>query len=71
MRLKIASLLGLLSKTQGFSPDCIVDDFINTLTNESKINLFIPLKSLVIVALMSTEYLDTCILPIHDGCNFY
>ena len=37
MRLKIASLLGLLSKTQGFSPDCIVDDAINTLNNESKI----------------------------------
>ncbi|XP_074536533.1 integrator complex subunit 4 [Halichoeres trimaculatus] len=34
VRLKIASLLGLLSKTQGFSPDCIVDDAINTLSNE-------------------------------------
>uniref|UniRef100_A0A3B5B9B8 Integrator complex subunit 4 n=1 Tax=Stegastes partitus TaxID=144197 RepID=A0A3B5B9B8_9TELE len=36
VRLKIASLLGLLSKTQGFSPDCIVDDAIGTLSNESK-----------------------------------
>lgn len=35
VRLKIASLLGLLSKTQGFSPDCIVDDAISTLGNES------------------------------------
>uniref|UniRef100_A0A673G345 Integrator complex subunit 4 n=1 Tax=Sinocyclocheilus rhinocerous TaxID=307959 RepID=A0A673G345_9TELE len=34
VRLKIASLLGLLSKTQGFTPDCIVDDAINTLNNE-------------------------------------
>uniref|UniRef100_A0A8C1BT22 Integrator complex subunit 4 n=1 Tax=Cyprinus carpio carpio TaxID=630221 RepID=A0A8C1BT22_CYPCA len=34
VRLKIASLLGLLSKTQGFAPDCIVDDAINTLNNE-------------------------------------
>uniref|UniRef100_UPI0037E8079B integrator complex subunit 4 n=1 Tax=Semicossyphus pulcher TaxID=241346 RepID=UPI0037E8079B len=34
VRLKIASLLGLLSKTQGFSPDCIVDDALNTLSNE-------------------------------------
>ncbi|KAF7650202.1 hypothetical protein LDENG_00129850 [Lucifuga dentata] len=34
VRLKIASLLGLLSKTKGFSPDCIVDDAINTLSNE-------------------------------------
>uniref|UniRef100_A0A7N9AL29 Integrator complex subunit 4 n=1 Tax=Mastacembelus armatus TaxID=205130 RepID=A0A7N9AL29_9TELE len=34
VRLKIASLLGLLSKTQGFSPDCIVDDAINALSNE-------------------------------------
>lgn len=36
VRLKIASLLGLLSKTAGFSPDCIMDDAINTLQNESK-----------------------------------
>ena len=36
MRLKIASLLGLLSKTQGFSPDSIVDDAIGTLNSESK-----------------------------------
>ncbi|XP_052438090.1 integrator complex subunit 4 isoform X1 [Carassius gibelio] len=34
VRLKIASLLGLLSKTQGFSPDCVVDDAINTLNTE-------------------------------------
>ncbi|XP_053564658.1 integrator complex subunit 4 isoform X2 [Bombina bombina] len=34
VRVKIASLLGLLSKTSGFCPDCIVDDVINTLQNE-------------------------------------
>uniref|UniRef100_A0A8D1NB18 Integrator complex subunit 4 n=1 Tax=Sus scrofa TaxID=9823 RepID=A0A8D1NB18_PIG len=34
VRLKIASLLGLLSKTAGFSPDCIMDDAINILQNE-------------------------------------
>ncbi|MEE6511365.1 hypothetical protein FKM82_017838 [Ascaphus truei] len=34
VRLKIASLLGLLSKTSGFGPDSIVDDVINTLQNE-------------------------------------
>uniref|UniRef100_A0A8D2IZI5 Integrator complex subunit 4 n=1 Tax=Varanus komodoensis TaxID=61221 RepID=A0A8D2IZI5_VARKO len=34
VRLKVASLLGLLSKTPGFSPDCILDDVINTLQNE-------------------------------------
>ncbi|XP_041436967.1 integrator complex subunit 4 isoform X1 [Xenopus laevis] len=34
VRLKIASLLGLLSKTAGFCPDSIVDDVINTLQNE-------------------------------------
>uniref|UniRef100_A0A6I8PF81 Integrator complex subunit 4 n=1 Tax=Ornithorhynchus anatinus TaxID=9258 RepID=A0A6I8PF81_ORNAN len=34
VRLKIASLLGLLSKTAGFSPDCIVDDAVNALQNE-------------------------------------
>ncbi|KAM4796148.1 integrator complex subunit 4 [Rhinophrynus dorsalis] len=34
VRLKIASLLGLLCKTPGFCPDSIVDDVINTLQNE-------------------------------------
>ncbi|XP_026230812.1 integrator complex subunit 4 [Anabas testudineus] len=34
VRLKIASLLGLLSKTQGFSADCIIDDAINTINTE-------------------------------------
>ncbi|KAM5246185.1 integrator complex subunit 4 isoform 3-T3 [Ctenodactylus gundi] len=34
VRLKIASLLGLLSKTAGFSPDCVIDDAINILQNE-------------------------------------
>ncbi|XP_061733727.1 integrator complex subunit 4 isoform X3 [Nerophis ophidion] len=34
VRLKIASLLGLLSKTVGFSPDCIVEDVISTVSNE-------------------------------------
>ncbi|KAJ7320000.1 hypothetical protein JRQ81_019511 [Phrynocephalus forsythii] len=35
VRLKVASLLGLLSKTSGFSPDCILDDVVNTLQNEN------------------------------------
>ncbi|KAM3934765.1 integrator complex subunit 4 isoform 1-T1 [Leptodactylus fuscus] len=34
VRLKIASLLGLLCKTSGFCPDSIVDDVISTLQNE-------------------------------------
>ncbi|KAG7279067.1 LOW QUALITY PROTEIN: hypothetical protein CRUP_031703 [Coryphaenoides rupestris] len=34
VRLKIVSLLGLLSKTSGFIPDCIVDDAINALSTE-------------------------------------
>ncbi|XP_053166806.1 integrator complex subunit 4 isoform X3 [Hemicordylus capensis] len=34
VRLKVASLLGLLSKSPGFSPDCILDDAVNTLQNE-------------------------------------
>uniref|UniRef100_A0A672RS01 Integrator complex subunit 4 n=1 Tax=Sinocyclocheilus grahami TaxID=75366 RepID=A0A672RS01_SINGR len=34
VRLKIASLLGLLLKSQGFAPVCVVDDAINTLNNE-------------------------------------
>uniref|UniRef100_A0AAV2J526 Integrator complex subunit 4 n=2 Tax=Percomorphaceae TaxID=1489872 RepID=A0AAV2J526_KNICA len=34
VRLKIASLIGHLSKTPGFRPDCIVEDTINTLSTE-------------------------------------
>uniref|UniRef100_A0A8C0KVC0 Integrator complex subunit 4 n=1 Tax=Canis lupus dingo TaxID=286419 RepID=A0A8C0KVC0_CANLU len=34
VRLKIASLLGLLSKPAAFSPECIMDDAINILQNE-------------------------------------
>lgn len=56
MRLKIASLLGLLSKTQGFSPDCIVDDAINTLVNESEINhnLFCSLSESLLICMKNT-----------------
>uniref|UniRef100_H2STU7 Integrator complex subunit 4 n=1 Tax=Takifugu rubripes TaxID=31033 RepID=H2STU7_TAKRU len=49
VRLKIASLLGLLSKTQGFSPDCIVDDFINTLTNEKSHQVLAQLLDTLLV----------------------
>ncbi|KAK7882134.1 hypothetical protein WMY93_028308 [Mugilogobius chulae] len=34
VRLKIASLIGHLSKTSGFRPDCIVEDTISTLSSE-------------------------------------
>uniref|UniRef100_A0AC11E166 Integrator complex subunit 4 n=1 Tax=Ovis aries TaxID=9940 RepID=A0AC11E166_SHEEP len=40
VRLKIASLLGLLSKTAGFSPDCIMDDAINILQNETRLQQY-------------------------------
>uniref|UniRef100_H3CKJ6 Integrator complex subunit 4 n=2 Tax=Tetraodon nigroviridis TaxID=99883 RepID=H3CKJ6_TETNG len=49
VRLKIASLLGLLSKTQGFSPDCIVDDFINTLANEKSHQVLAQLLDTLLV----------------------
>ncbi|XP_051933379.1 integrator complex subunit 4 [Hippocampus zosterae] len=34
VRLKIASLLGVLSTTPGFSPDCIVEDLVTAVANE-------------------------------------
>ncbi|CAN0081246.1 integrator complex subunit 4 isoform X2 [Lampetra fluviatilis] len=34
VRLKIASLLGLLTKTPGFTPDSVLDDVINALNSE-------------------------------------
>ncbi|XP_053177445.1 integrator complex subunit 4 isoform X2 [Scomber japonicus] len=49
VRLKIASLLGLLSKTQGFSPDCIVDDAINTLNNEKSHQVLAQLLETLLV----------------------
>uniref|UniRef100_A0A667XNR4 Integrator complex subunit 4 n=1 Tax=Myripristis murdjan TaxID=586833 RepID=A0A667XNR4_9TELE len=49
VRLKIASLLGLLSKTQGFSPDCIVDDVISTLNNEKSHQVLVQLLDTLLV----------------------
>ncbi|XP_037327511.2 integrator complex subunit 4 [Pungitius pungitius] len=49
VRLKIASLLGLLSKTQGFNPDCIVDDAINTLNNEKSHQVLAQLLDTLLV----------------------
>ncbi|XP_041850945.1 integrator complex subunit 4 [Melanotaenia boesemani] len=49
VKLKIASLLGLLSKTHGFSPDCIVDDAINTLTNEKSHQVLAQLLDTLLV----------------------
>ncbi|XP_053278025.1 integrator complex subunit 4 [Pleuronectes platessa] len=49
VRLKIASLLSLLSKTQGFIPDCIVDDAINTLTNEKSHQVLAQLLDTLLV----------------------
>ncbi|XP_070685436.1 integrator complex subunit 4 [Pempheris klunzingeri] len=49
VRLKIASLLGLLSKTQGFTPDCIVDDAINTLGNEKSHQVLAQLLDTLLV----------------------
>uniref|UniRef100_A0A665TCR4 Integrator complex subunit 4 n=1 Tax=Echeneis naucrates TaxID=173247 RepID=A0A665TCR4_ECHNA len=49
VRLKIASLLSLLSKTQGFSPDCIVDDTINTLSNEKSHQVLAQLLDTLLV----------------------
>uniref|UniRef100_A0AAY5ESY8 Integrator complex subunit 4 n=1 Tax=Electrophorus electricus TaxID=8005 RepID=A0AAY5ESY8_ELEEL len=49
VRLKIASLLGLLSKTAGFSPDCIVDDVISTLNNDKSKQVLAQLLDTLLV----------------------
>ncbi|CAL8363076.1 unnamed protein product [Merluccius merluccius] len=49
VRLKIVSLLGLLSKTQGFSPDCIVDDAINALATEKSHQVLAQLLDTLLV----------------------
>ncbi|XP_062423388.1 integrator complex subunit 4 isoform X2 [Rhea pennata] len=56
VRLKIASLLGLLSKTAGFSPDCIMDDAINTLQNEKSHQVLAQLlDTLLVIGTKLTE----------------
>ncbi|XP_072849578.2 integrator complex subunit 4 [Pogona vitticeps] len=49
VRLKVASLLGLLSKTSGFSPDCILDDVVNTLQNEKSHQVLAQLLDTLLV----------------------
>ncbi|KAM6945965.1 LOW QUALITY PROTEIN: integrator complex subunit 4 [Aplochiton taeniatus] len=49
VRLKIASLLGLLTKTQGFNPDCIVDDAISTINNEKSHQVLAQLLDTLLV----------------------
>ncbi|XP_073191529.1 integrator complex subunit 4 isoform X4 [Lepidochelys kempii] len=56
VRLKIASLLGLLSKTAGFSPDCIMDDAVNTLQNEKSHQVLAQLlDTLLVIGTKLTE----------------
>ncbi|KAL7983088.1 hypothetical protein Chor_010430 [Crotalus horridus] len=49
VRLKIASLLGLLSRTPGFSPDCILDDVVNTLQTEKSHQVLAQLLDTLLV----------------------
>ncbi|XP_053728703.1 integrator complex subunit 4 isoform X1 [Synchiropus splendidus] len=49
VRLKIASLLGLLSKTQDFHPDCIVDDVVNIIGNEKSHQVLAQLLDTLLV----------------------
>ncbi|XP_038617950.1 integrator complex subunit 4 [Tachyglossus aculeatus] len=56
VRLKIASLLGLLSKTAGFSPDCILDDAVNALQNEKSHQVLAQLlDTLLAIGMRSPE----------------
>ncbi|XP_028817647.1 integrator complex subunit 4 [Denticeps clupeoides] len=57
VRLKIASLLGLLTKTQGFSPDCVVDDVTNTLNNEKSHQVLAQLLDTLLV--IGSQLLDS------------
>ncbi|TSR87334.1 Integrator complex subunit 4 [Bagarius yarrelli] len=56
VRLKIASLLGLLSRTHGFSPDCIVDDVINTLNHDKSNQVLAQLLDTLLV--IGTQLLE-------------
>ncbi|KAJ6664837.1 hypothetical protein lerEdw1_005809 [Lerista edwardsae] len=55
VRLKVASLLGLLSKTPGFSPDCILDDAVNTLQNEKSHQVLAQLLDTLLVIGMKLQ----------------
>uniref|UniRef100_A0A8D0H8L1 Integrator complex subunit 4 n=1 Tax=Sphenodon punctatus TaxID=8508 RepID=A0A8D0H8L1_SPHPU len=67
VRLKIASLLGLLSKTAGFSPDCIMDDAINTLQNEKSHQVLAQLLDTLLVIgtkLPESPAVRTCLVDV-------
>ncbi|XP_068615644.1 integrator complex subunit 4 [Brachionichthys hirsutus] len=49
VRLKVASLLGLLSRTPGFSPDGVVADAINTLSKEKSHQVLVQLLDTLLV----------------------
>lgn len=56
VRLKIASLIGHLSKTPGFRPDCIVEETISTLSNEKSHQVLAQLlHSLLLIGSQLTD----------------
>ncbi|XP_042315886.1 integrator complex subunit 4 [Sceloporus undulatus] len=70
VRLKIASLLGLLSKTPGFSPDSILDDAINTLQNEKSHQVLAQLlETLLVIGKKLQDSLAVCVRLVDIACK--
>ncbi|XP_067841723.1 integrator complex subunit 4 [Heptranchias perlo] len=70
VRLKIASLIGLLSKTPSFVADCIVDDIIVALTNEKSHHVLAQLlDTILVIGIQLQDNLPLCFRLVEIGCK--
>lgn len=70
VRLKIASLIGLLSKTSGFLPDCIVDEVIVALNNEKSHQVLAQLlDTMLLIGVQLQENLPLSFRLVDIGCK--
>uniref|UniRef100_UPI00398E87D9 integrator complex subunit 4 isoform X1 n=1 Tax=Pristiophorus japonicus TaxID=55135 RepID=UPI00398E87D9 len=70
VRLKIASLIGLLSKTSGFVADCIIDDVIIALNNEKSHHVLAQLlDTILVIGIQLQDNLPLGFRLVEIGCK--
>ncbi|XP_072333545.1 integrator complex subunit 4 isoform X2 [Scyliorhinus torazame] len=70
VRLKIASLIGLLSKTSGFAVDCIIDDVIIALNNEKSHHVLAQLlDTILVIGIQLQDNLPLSFRLVEIGCK--
>ncbi|XP_067889163.1 integrator complex subunit 4 isoform X1 [Heterodontus francisci] len=70
VRLKIASLIGLLSKTSGFVADCIIDDVIVALNNEKSHHVLAQLlDTILVIGIQLQDNLPLSFRLVEIGCK--